>query len=52
VKDVLKYLKENNINVTQLVEYSTYHCQYGEYSTEGVPLGDTGVRNGTQTSAF
>jgi hypothetical protein len=52
VKDVLNNLKENIINVSQLVEYRTYHCQYGEYSTEGVPLRDTGVRNGKQHSAI
>jgi hypothetical protein len=27
VKDVLKELKENNIDISQLVEYSTDHCQ-------------------------
>jgi len=25
-----KILKENIINFSQLVEYRTYHCQYGE----------------------
>ena len=52
VKDVLKNLKENIINVSQLVEYRTPHCQYGEYSTEGIPLRETGVRNGKQPSAI
>jgi hypothetical protein len=27
VKEVLKELKENNIDVSQLVEYGTDHCQ-------------------------
>jgi hypothetical protein len=52
VKDVLRDLKENNINVSQLVQYRTYHCHYGEYSTEGLSLGDTDVRNGMQPSAI
>jgi hypothetical protein len=49
---VFNDLKENNINVSQLAKYRTPHCQYGEYSTEGVLLADTGVRNGRQTSAM
>ena len=49
VKDVLKDLKEKNINFTQVVEYRTYHCHNGEYLKEGVPLRDTGVRNGKQS---
>jgi hypothetical protein len=31
VKEVLKELKENNIDVSQLVEYKTDHCQEEEY---------------------
>jgi hypothetical protein len=30
VKDVLKDLKEYNINVSHLLEYGTYHCHCGE----------------------
>jgi hypothetical protein len=52
VKDVLKDLKENNINVSQLVQYRAYHCPYGEYSTEGVRLRDTGVRNEMPSSVI
>ena len=51
VKDVLKKLKENKIDVSQLVAFSTEYCQYGKYSTEGVPLRDTGIGNGKQPSA-
>jgi transposase len=32
VKDVLKDLKEKNINFSQVVEYRTYHCHNEEYS--------------------
>jgi len=30
VKDVLKKLKKNKIDVSQLVEFSTEYCQYGK----------------------
>ena len=52
VKDVLKKLKENKIDISQFVEYGTDHCQKGEELTEEVPLRDTGLGNGTQTSAI
>jgi hypothetical protein len=34
VKDVLKDLQENNIDVSQLMVWPKYHCQQAEYSTE------------------
>jgi len=34
-KDVLKELKDNNIDVSQLVEWTADHCQQAESSTEG-----------------
>lgn len=33
-KDVLKDLQENNIDFSQLVEWTTDHCQEAESSTE------------------
>jgi hypothetical protein len=33
-KDMLKDLQENKINVSQLVEWTTDHCQDAESSTE------------------
>jgi hypothetical protein len=44
VKEVLKKLQDNNIDVSHLVEYGTDHCQKAESSTkEEVPRRDTGV---------
>jgi hypothetical protein len=34
MKDVLKDLQENNIDVSQLVDWATDHCQQGESSAE------------------
>jgi len=49
VKDVLKELQKNNIDVSQLVEFRAEHCQWAESSTEKkVPSRYTGVGNGTQ----
>jgi hypothetical protein len=33
-KDVLKDLNDNNIDISQLVEWTTDHCQEAESSTE------------------
>jgi hypothetical protein len=33
-KDVLKYLQENNIDVSQLVVWPKDHCQQAEFSTK------------------
>jgi hypothetical protein len=33
--DVLKELKDNNIDVSQLVEWTADHCQQAESSAEG-----------------
>jgi hypothetical protein len=52
VKDVLKELKKNKIDICQLVEYRRDHCQCDQLSTEEVPLRDTGVGNGRQASAI
>jgi len=35
VKDVLKELQKNNIDVSQLVEWNANHCQQTESSSEG-----------------
>jgi hypothetical protein len=52
VNDVLKKLKEN-IDVSQLVEYGTDHCQKAESSTkEEVPHRDTGVGIGKLLSVI
>jgi hypothetical protein len=45
VKDVLKELKKNKIDICQLAKWPTDHCQQGEWSTEELPLKDTGVGN-------
>jgi len=34
VKDELKDLQENNIDVSQLIVWPKDHCQQAEYSTE------------------
>jgi len=45
VKDVLKELKKNHIDVCQLAEYSRYHCQWGEQSMEETPLRVNGLKD-------
>ena len=53
VKEVLKKLKDNNIDVSQLVEYGTDHCQKAESSIkEEVPHTDTGVGIGKLLSVI
>ena len=51
--DVLKELQENNIDVSQLVEWPVDHCQQAESSTEEeVRQGDTDAGNGKQPSVI
>jgi hypothetical protein len=35
VKDVMKELQDNNIDVTQFLEFSTDHCQQAKSSAAG-----------------
>jgi hypothetical protein len=35
VKEVLKELQNNNVDISQLLELKAYHCQEAESSTAG-----------------
>jgi hypothetical protein len=45
VNEVMKKLKENEIDVKELIEYPMENCQEGDWSTEDVPLKDISVGN-------
>ena len=49
VEEVKKDLKDN-LDVSQLVEFSIDHCQQTVFSTAGGNSTDTGVGNGRQHS--
>jgi hypothetical protein len=51
VKDVLKELQENNINISQFVKYIADHCRnLNSQMKEELPHRDIGEGNGKQLS--